>query len=1375
MLDWDRFRSLAGADTENFEKLCRGIVRRQYGSLGPLHQLKNQPGVEFYLTLNDDHPRLGKKAETVGWQNKWFTYKTNNELTSSAKAQIRHSLDKTKKHESHINHWFLWTHKTLAKCDQAWFYDLQENYEFTFYLWNEDDLEDLLSGPALDLRNSYFGELALTPEMLHAQHEKSIAPIKSRWLHDVHQQMDAEILVRKILGEKNAWTSFKNIAENLNEASESIDSCILKPEYSRWKNELELFTASCRTLIEYCGLFNEDISGEDIEAVQTTLAEVDARSKYETYKTQMQLHANNLPLSLTITNALAYTRDAKSLFESALELLSQQFVAILADAGGGKTQLAAELTAQTQSRPAGILILGRSLKTNMGLDDISRGFAFYQKQVNNFEALLAALNSVGERSHRRLPIVIDGINEAQDPREWKFLLASILPVLKKYPNVVLICTLRTSEKSHRNYNGSNKSFQNANRENIAQCSLPESAFEIRSEGYHEELTRHAIKSYFEHYKLKADLFSAPLNFFSHPLNLKIFCDVTNRKAEQETHVSYFPSSIYSLFREQIKHTVSSIVSMTNLKYKYRSEDVLKAIYLLGECIWQEGTRTIKEDIFKNKINLHQDDWDSDIVNLLAQEGVIFRDEGNETFSYELTPVYDLLGGFIVAEYLLARQTNRSFEELVSETSFLDKLFGEISGQHQLSQDILQSLTVLTPKTLNNQQFWKAIPEGFQSEVLAMSYLIDKDDFCPETLDRYRLQLTKGGLSQRNIEQLLTLKYSAHHPLNARFLSEILLHQSVADRDLSWSEHIRSQSAAVINGLKKHLESTKSGTAMDVELLRLRIIFCSWHLTSTVIELRDCATELLYHLGRQDPESIFNLVIELINVNDPYVSERLLAASYAITTVLIDSTNHREVILSFARKLYSEMFNVGAPSATTHLLAREYASCVLKLVAFHHSEGILDLDPSSFSHPFPEMNKRLSRVPEKEKLEYSRSNSPLRMDFENYTIGRLIKNRSNYDFSHKEYREARSTIVCRINDLGWTHERFESTERMIESDRYNHSRSSRSSVERYGKKYSWIAYYELAGLFSDQNKLDLSEGERFSSDIDPFFPDQAAQSKLDSHEFLASDSIATKDWILDQNLPNLAEILEINKNGNNWILLDGFFSESSKSLDRDFFCAIGTVFICSPDLDILLGYMSDEKKVSWPEKYNSYNLYSGEMYCTDLNHIYGESSIVIETGYKTEQYEIEESKIGGKVRTLERRAPIVNEIEVHSTVVTYSWENLGGANESTKRLALAPWIMNKLNMRFNPSTFAYSDHNGERAVLNVYSKGDAPDNYRELIYLRKDLFELLEEKIGMTFVKHLLGEKRKLEFRDIEEDDLHLRFEAIGSGNDTRTFQLLKKH
>lgn len=1366
MLDWSRFQNLPGGDADNFEKLCRGVVRRNFGRLGPLRELKNQPGVEFFITLNEDHPRIGRKDETVGWQNKWFTYKANGELTNSAKQQILHSLDKTKEHVSQVNHWFLWTHKTLAKVDQDWFNGLQKSYGFILHLWNQDDLDDLLYGPALDLRNSYFGELALTGEMLSEQHERSIAPIRGRWLHEVHQRMDAELQVRKVLGENEAWGSFRSIAINLEVASDEIKSSIDIQTYQRWRDELSIFHECCANLILSCKIFDKDICGDDIQNVMAMLDEVSSNSRSGIHKTLMQLRSNNLPLSLTITNALAYIKDVKDLFNSAIKLLSQQLIAIVAEAGGGKTQLSVELTAPTPNRPAGIFILGRILKKGMTLDDIANNFVFYQKRVNNFEALVSAINSVGERVNRRIPIVIDGLNEAQDPREWKDLLESALPVIKKYPNVVMVCTLRTAEKvSKRHYGGAVRKQGYSDRESNAHQSLPESIYEILSQGYSESLTFKAIDDYFKLYKIKADPTNAPLRFFSHPLNLKIFCEVTNRTAKSEVRVSNFPSSIYSLFREQMDHTANSICSFTNLAQKYQFEDIKKAIYFLGECGWQQNARSISEKNFRSRFNRNVIDWDSDIVNLLAQEGIIFRDEGEEKYTYELTPVYDRLGGFIIAEYLLESNSGKKLAEWIAESDVIQKLFGEASNRHPLSQDILHALVVLIPKTLFQQQLWRALPEDYQSIALALTPLIDSGDICAETLDSYKSQIADTGLLVKDIEQLLALRYAVEHPLNAEFFNKILLNLTVDERDLSWTEYIRSHSQEIVGAVNDHLRNIKSGVKFNPETLHLRMIFLSWHLTSTVIDLRDRVTELMYHIGQQDPYALFSLTIEQLSVNDPYVSERLLASSYALSTILINSFDHKDAVIDYARGLWQKMFVKGAPHATTHLLAREYASCTIRLVGSCHLNSIQNLDLSVVCRPFPEIPRRKWGCADVNKGDYVRSKSPFRMDFENYTIGHLIKDRGNYDYSHQGYNTARGNILWRINDLGWSYEKFEKAEELIESQRYRYSRASRSPVERYGKKYSWIAYYELAGQLIDEGKLEYYEEHRFATDIDPFFPHVAEKQETQTNEFLLDTSVATKEWVLDTAPPDLTGILEIHVDGRDWTLLHGYISEQSKKLDRNFYCTIDTAFISNQFFDQLQEHMADNKNIVWPHRYSTSCVYSGELYCDVVKKFDEGAELRVQIGTEIKTYEQPELILNGEVfikgGVFEREVPIESNFSILATVFNYYWENPGSSAESVNRQALAPFVVKELELGFNPSQFVYFDKNGEKAALNINLQGDTYNDHRELIYLRKDLIKELGKKLGMKFIKHVAGERRYAKTENLSGNDSYRRFETIG--------------
>src|SRR5207249_3701963 len=68
-------------------------------------------------------------------------------------------------------------------------------------------------------------------------------------------------------------------------------------------------------------------------------------------------------------------------------------------------------------------------------------------------------------------------------------------------------------------------------------------------------------------------------------------------------------------------------------------------------------------------------------------------------------------------------------------------------------------------------------------------------------------------------------------------------------------------------------------------------------------------------------------------NDPYVPERLLAASYGVAMCQWSSPDNarlRATLPTFARRLVEEMFIPAAPRQTTHTLTNGYALGVVEL-------------------------------------------------------------------------------------------------------------------------------------------------------------------------------------------------------------------------------------------------------------------------------------------------------------------------------------------------------------------------------------------------------------------------------------------------------------
>ena len=92
-------------------------------------------------------------------------------------------------------------------------------------------------------------------------------------------------------------------------------------------------------------------------------------------------------------------------------------------------------------------------------------------------------------------------------------------------------------------------------------------------------------------------------------------------------------------------------------------------------------------------------------------------------------------------------------------------------------------------------------------------------------------------------------------------------------------------------------------------------------------------------------------------------------------------------------------------------------------------------------------------------------------------------------NQSEYVQVRRQIADRMRRLGYSHERFRDVDQLI-AGRAHHQRDA-GKTDRYGKKYSWIAYFEMYGLRSAAGELD-DDHYRFEfrtsdCDVDPSFP------------------------------------------------------------------------------------------------------------------------------------------------------------------------------------------------------------------------------------------------------------------------------------------------
>lgn len=439
MLNWEKFAGLPGAADTNFEMLCRALIRRHYGQFGDFFALANQPGVEFHLKLHSPCS-LGEVGRWYGWQCRWYDLPSGRAIGTMRRKKIKEAISKTEAELPGLTDWVLWTRYPLTKGDQKWFRSLSTNMRL--HLWTAAEVEEHLSGPAEILRGTYFGELILTPDLLSELHAAAIALIKRKWQPEVHQTVNAERALLRALGEVEAWSDLPSIAAQLEVGAANVTSGISTLPTAIADAASDLVRTANALMSSLTQTYSALGSG-DYEVLHQQLTNTIAVGP-EWAVLLRRLRAGRHPIALVATNVVADMYAAYYALTSLYEALDWHLVAIIADAGCGKTELAAQFTAKTTDRPDGVLLHGRDLHAGQRLDDLARRVVIHGRLVSSFEALVAGVDAAGQRAGRRLPIVIDGLNEAEDPRDWKDSLASLIVTLQRYPYVIVVCTLRSA-------------------------------------------------------------------------------------------------------------------------------------------------------------------------------------------------------------------------------------------------------------------------------------------------------------------------------------------------------------------------------------------------------------------------------------------------------------------------------------------------------------------------------------------------------------------------------------------------------------------------------------------------------------------------------------------------------------------------------------------------------------------------------------------------------------------------------------------------------------------------------------------------------------------------------------------------------------------
>ena len=1292
-VNWDVFQGLPGSATDNFEMLCRSLIRRHYGQYGTFRALAQQPGVEFHLKLYAPCS-LGKPDRWYGWQCRWYGLPGGRAIGRTRRSKIREAIAKTAEVLPDLSDWVLWTRYPLTEGDQEWFYKLDTQMQL--HLWADSEVEEHLSGSAEIFRRTYFGDLVLTPDDLSRLHEESTAKITARWQPNLHQVIDAEREIQRILGQADSWNNLRDLIGSLDTGAKAVNS---GPEGV--PVSLEDATAEVVGLAQSFKLklkvVLSALSQGSLDSLNELPLEMPPSPKGRLLSLPRQLRSRRHPAALAATNLLADIRSARAALKSVADDLGTRQIAVVAEYGCGKTHLAAQTTAPKVNRPAGVLLHGRSLNAGGSLNLLAGTAVVQGSQVSTMEALVAAVDAAGRRAHRRLPIVIDGLNEAEDPRDWKGLLASLDETLRRYTYALVVTTVRPE---------------------FADEVLPDSIGRLEISDYGEDTTD-AIDIYFGHYLIDATDAELPLDFLTHPLILRMFCEVANPERLNVVGVEAMPLSLTGLFDQYLEDSAKRIAELSSRAHRYFEQDVRSALSEIGAALWEGKSRDLSLSVLRKRLHDDNCPWNVSLARALEQDGILLRVIGDSPDQARVAVVFDALAGHLIAHTVLAKHGSAGLETWLQDPYTLKALTGPWSEQHPLAADMLRSFAGLVPRKFYRQQFWTFLDEPLRTVALRMAAELEGAYIDSQTVDELaKLVAGPPSMSRSLFDRLLHTQGSTAHPLNSDFLDMALRPLSVAERDIRWTEWIRNNDSRLLGHLQGCEERWRSNSQRDPSD-RLRAQLAKWMLTSTVRGLRDQATETLYWYGRGSPEDLFEITVDALSINDPYVYERLLAASYGV--VISNQSpclGFAKTVGSYLQGLNNRLVGPSATHPTNDQLARLYVQDTVAFALYfcpdEVPESLKDIQDGAQIPFLPAPTVSPLEDGDAKREEVHRT---LHMDFENYTLGSLFDDRRNYDMDHPGHKAVVAYVLGTVWELGWRKDHLGAID---EAPQYPMPRSE--PAERYGKKYGWIGFRAYAGMV-DGGKAQIGRELLQDRQIDPSFPGDLLEAPIHLSEWTKVTPRDHRSWIRKGrvDVPNLFLTPgEIGADPGPWVATYGYLADKKPELGREVFGFVTALLVEPEQADELIlalkewNHFSGFRAPNPPRTYT--RTFAGE--------------IPWRTQFVTDE---DEASLYVQELTIDPKSTLEIEILSHY----YTWEGPGPvgyleAPVPSKSFSAA------FGLRGAPQTFDQKLPDGTVASKTLHPPGGFSGH---LLYLREDLIR--DYARGRELVWFIWGERTLL--------------------------------
>ena len=1340
-------------------------------------------GVEAYCILSDN--------TEYGWQAKFFSSIGSSQWTQIDKSfktafekhpnlikyfvctpldreDPRITIIKGARKGQQVNHFM---DKWNAKVQEWQIYATSKGRMIEFEYWGNSELFERLGKQENEGKlHFWFNQEELSDDWFQGRLDESIKNLDKRYTSELNFELPIAKVFEGIARDKFFKAQFDSYLDDMLKKATKALSRIREEKVKELACNASLLVQTFKKRCEHIEF--RELSIIDHEGLTTLLKEIAKIANecvslfYEIDSTEKKRKRGNNEYLSEVNSyewEIEYLRELGASTYKFIEFLGSNTVLLsndpimllVGEAGIGKSHLLADVARKRAERnEPSILLLGQHFTAEDPWSQIKKLL-----QLNcEREVFLASLSAKAESIGSRMLIFIDAINEGEGKKLWKNHIAGFIATVRKYPNLGLVFSIRSSY------------------ENLL---IPESLatrhelIKVNHYGF-SGFEYGASQLFFENYGIKQPRIPLLHPEFSNPLFLKLFCEGLHKKGLHEIPDGYEGISvILNFYLGSINANVSERHNLpTNLNI------VQKVVKVIASQIADTENTYIKfDDAYSVVINMAREHAIIDQAQFfkdLISEGLLTQNlywdgKGNSFDGIYIS--YERFSDHLVCSYLLENYFDRNNPK----DSFTEspKLSGLVRDHNSIysNQGLIEALSIQLPELANvelfevahHAQLFKVIAYAFIDSIIWRK----KETINEKLLDYVNnVIINQLGLHDYFMSTILLVTSHPSHYFNSDFLHRHLMPFSMSDRDAWWTIFIHKQYPGYpdeVSSIRRMIDwawtDNKRENISD-EAIRLICQTMIWLLTSTNRTLRDSATKAIICLLEERINVLIQLIRIFEKVNDRYVLQRVYAIAYGCAT----RTSNVPALKELGEHIFASVFDTTL--VIPDILLRDYARGVIE---YSVSKGhIFSFDMKRIKPPFKsKLPKSFPHKKDIEKYEYDYQAEGFKQHFwsQNSILSSMTTNvggqmygdfgRYVFESAFQNWKEANAQSLSNLavkwifEDYGYDVEKHGEFDRKMKSS--NHSRHF-VMEERIGKKYQWIALYDLLARvsdnfkryenwYSDKAKTIKYEGpwDPYVRDIDPTMtvkgnPENKFQKFWWNPVEYCDWKMANKDWIFKTSeLPNpLGMISVFDNKGVEWLVL-----EIHTSWDEP--ADIGTDKWEHPHKGLwyqIRSYITQKKEhttiIKWakgknfmgrwmPESGNRYELFSREYYW----------SRACESFRKQKYREYSWTNIND--RESDKR---IGKVAV--TTVNFLWEEqFDASKESTISFYKPSEILwNLLGLQYSKIEGQLLNNDGELICFDPYVTHPTPSC---LVVRKNDLLKKLEEN-DLDIFWTVLGEK-----------------------------------